>query len=52
MLIDIMKDPCTLPNSRKERIGSLSTQFQDIKSHDKLGDHCIIAGTLKVTFPL
>ena len=41
-----------LPNSRKERIRSLSTQFQDIKSPDKLSDHCDIAETLKLAILL
>ena len=54
MLIDIKNEHRfeQFPNSRKERIGSLSTQFQDIKSPDKLCDDCVIAETLKLAILL
>ena len=45
----------TLPHSRKNTLdlllNSLPGQFQDIHSPDKLSDHDIIAGTLKVVIP-
>ena len=45
----------TLPYSRKNTLDSLLTslpgQFQDIHSPDKLSDHDIVAGTLKIVIP-
>ena len=59
MLIDIMNDhglevTGAFPNSREKHIGfltSLPGQFQEIHSPDKLSDHDVISGTLKVYTP-
>ena len=60
MLIDIMNDhgleqlwhfPTRGKNTLDLLLTSLSDQFQDIHSPDKLSDHDIVAGTLKVVIP-
>ena len=59
MLIDIMNDnlehlvhfPTRENNSLDLLLTSLPGQFQDIHSPDKLSDHDIVAGTLKVVIP-
>ena len=57
MLIDNMimvwSKWCTSPLEKKyiRFITSLPGQFQDIHSPDKLSDHNIVAGTLKVVIP-
>ena len=60
MLIDIMNDhgleklvhfPTREKNTLDLLLTSLPGQFQDIHSPDKLSDHDIIAGTLKVVIP-
>ena len=60
ILIDIMNDHgleqiITLPHSRKEHIGldshTLPGQFKDVHSPDKLSDHDIVSGTLKIFIP-
>ena len=60
MLIDIMNDhglkqlvhfPTRENNTLDLLLASLPGQFQDIHSLDKLGDHDIVAGTLKVVIP-
>ena len=57
MLMDIMNDhglkqlvhfPTREKNTLDLLLTSLPVQFQDIHSPDKLGDHDIVAGTLKV----
>ena len=61
MLIDIMNDhgleqlvhfPSQEKNTLDLLLTSLPGQFQDIHSPDKLSDHDIVAGTLKVVIPL
>ena len=60
MLIDIMNDhgleqlvhfPTWEKNTLDLLLSSLPGQFQDIHSPDKLSDHDIVAGTLKVVIP-
>ena len=60
MMIDIMNDYVLeqllhFPASEKNTLDLLLTflpgQFQDIHSPDKLSDHDIVAGTLKVVIP-
>ena len=60
MLIDIMNEynleqPVHFPTRENNTLDLLLTslpgQFQDIHSADKLSDHDIVAGTLKVVFP-
>ena len=60
MLIDIMNDhgleqlvhfPTREKNTLDLLLTSLPGQFQDIHSPDKLSDHDIVAGTLKVFIP-
>ena len=61
MLIDIMNNHgleqlVHFPTREKKNtldllLTSLPGQFQDIHSLDKLGDHYIVAGTLKVVIP-
>ena len=60
MLIDIMNDhgleqlvhnPTREKNTLALLLTSLPGQFQDIHSPDKLSDHDIVAGTLKVVIP-
>ena len=60
MLIDTMNDhgleqlwhfPTRGKNTLDLLLTSLSDQFQDIHSPDKLSDHDIVAGTLKVVIP-
>ena len=60
MLIDIMNDhgleqlihfPTQEKNTLDLLLTSVPGQFQDIHSPDKLSDHDIVAGTLKVVIP-
>ena len=60
MLIDIMNNhgleqlvhfPTREKNTLDLLLTSLPGQFQDIHSPDKLSDHDIVAGTLKVVIP-
>ena len=60
MLIDIMNDhgleqlvhfPTREKNTLDLLLTSLPGQFQDIHSPDKLSDHDIVVGTLKVVIP-
>ena len=60
MLIDIMNDhgleqlvhfPIREKNTLNLLLTSLPSQFQDIHTLDKLSDHGIVAGTLKVVIP-
>ena len=60
MLIDIMNDhgleqlvhfPTREKNTLNLLLSSLPGQFQDIHTLDKLSDHDIVAGTLKVVIP-